>query len=48
MSDFERFKEELLSKEKFHSFLTGRKIIDKKCDHVLNVWKIIEMKTMKD
>ena len=29
MGDFEKFKEELLSKEKFYSSLTGRKITDK-------------------
>ena len=30
MSDFEKFKEELRSKEKFFSSLTNRKISDKK------------------
>ena len=48
MSDFEKFKEELRSKEKFFSSLTNRKISDKKYEHVLNVWKKIEMKKMKD
>ena len=48
MSDFERFKEELPSKEKFYSLLTDRKISDKEHDHVLNVWNKLEMKTMKD
>ena len=48
MSDFERFKEELPSKEKFYSSLTGRKITDKEYEHVFNVWSKIEMKTIKD
>ena len=48
MSDFEKFKEVLPSKEKFYSSLTGKKIIDKEYKHVLNVWKKFEMKTMKD
>ena len=30
MSNFKKFKEELPSKEKFYSYLTGRKITDKK------------------
>ena len=45
-SDFEKFKGELPSKEKFHSSLTGKKISDKEYKHVLNVWKKIERKTM--
>ena len=48
MTDFEKFKEKLLSKEKFYSSLTGKKISDKEYDHVLNVWNKFEMKTMKD
>ena len=48
MSDFEKFKEELLSKEKFYSSLTGRKITDKEYKHVLNVWNKFEIKSMKD
>ena len=48
MSDFEKFKEELASKEKFYSSLTDRKISDKEYEHVLNLWNIFEMKTMKD
>ena len=48
MSYFEKFKEKLRSKEKFFSSLTNRKISDKKYEHVLNVWKKIEMKKMKD
>ena len=48
MSDFEKFKEELPSKEKFYNSLTDGKITDKEYEHVLNVWKKFEMKTMKD
>ena len=40
--------EEVPSKEKFLSLLTDRKIIDKACEHVIKVWKMFEMKTMKD
>ena len=48
LSDYEKFKEELRSKQRFYSSLTDRKITDKECEHVLNVWKKFEMKTMKD
>ena len=48
MSDFEEFKEELLSKETFYSFLTSKKISDKEYEHVLNVWNKFEIKMMKD
>ena len=48
MSDSEKLKEELPNKEKFYSSLTDRKISDIEYEHVLNVWKKIEMKTMKD
>ena len=48
MNDFENFKEELPSKEKFYSFLTGKKTSDKKHEHVLKVWNKFETKTMKD
>ena len=37
MSNFEKFKEELPSKEKFYSSLTDRKISDKEYEHILNV-----------
>ena len=40
MSDFEKFKEKLPSKEKFYSSLTGKKISGKEYK--------FEMKTMKD
>ena len=48
MSNFQKFKEELPSKEKFYNSLTDRTISDKEYENVLNVWKKLEMKTMKD
>ena len=48
MSDFEKFKEELPSKEKFYNSLTDRKINEKEYEHVFNVWKKFEMKLVKD
>ena len=48
MTDFKKFKEQLPSKEKFYSSLTGKKISNKEYDYVLKVWKRFEMKTMKD
>ena len=48
MRDFEKFKEELPSKEKFYSPLTNRRIVDKEYEHVLNVWNKSEMKTTKN
>ena len=48
MNDFEKFKKELLSKEKFYSSLTGKKISNKEYDNVLKVWNKFEMKTVKD
>ena len=47
-SHFERFKEQLPSKEKFYSSLTGAKVNDKEYEHVLNVCNKLEMQTMKD
>ena len=47
MSDFEKFKEELPSKEKFYISLTRKKISDKEYEYVLTVWNKFEMKTMK-
>ena len=38
MSDFEKSKEELPSKEKFYKSLTGKNIRDKKYEHLLQVW----------
>ena len=37
MTDFEKFKEQLLSKEKFYSSLIGKKISDKEYEHVFKV-----------
>ena len=48
MTDSEKFKEKLPSKEKFYSSLTGKKIRDKEYHHVINVWNKFEMKTLKD
>ena len=48
MTDFKKIKEQLPSKEKFYSLLTGKKISNKEYDHVLKVWNKSEMKTMKD
>ena len=48
MNNFENFKEQLTSKEKFYSSLTGRNIGDKKYKHVFKIWDKFEMKTMKD
>ena len=46
MNDFEKFKKELPTEEKFYSSLTGRRITDKEYEHALNVWNKFEMKTM--
>ena len=48
MIGFEKFKEELASKEKFYSSLTDKTISDKGYEHALKVWNKFEMKTMKD
>ena len=48
MSNFQNFKDELPSKEKFYSSLTNSKISDKECRHFLNVSNKFEMKTVKD
>ena len=48
MSDFEKFKEILPSKEKFYSPFTGEKIGDKEYGHVLKEPDRFEMKAMKD
>ena len=48
MSDLEKFEEKSTSKVKFYSSLTDRKICYKEYKHVLNVWKKIKMKAMKD
>ena len=38
MTDFKKFKEQLPSKEKFYSSLTGKKISNKEYNHALKVW----------
>ena len=48
MSDFEKFKEQLTTKEKFYSSLRGKKISDKEYEHILKVWSKLEMKMMKN
>ena len=47
ISDFENFKEELPSKERFYSFLTGKNVSYKEYE-VLKVWDKFEMENMKD
>ena len=47
MTDFKKFKEQLPSKEKFYSSLTGKRISKKEYDHFLKVWNKFEMKMMK-
>ena len=48
MSDFEKFKEQLPSREKFCSSLTGKNISDKEYQHALKVWNNFATKMMKD
>ena len=48
MSDFEKFKEKLPTKEKFYISLNSKKVSDKEYAHVLKVWDKFEMKSMKD
>ena len=48
MIDFEKFKEQLPSKEKFYSSLTGKNVSDKEYQHVLKVRNKFDMKTMED
>ena len=48
MSDFEKFKEELRSKENLYSSSTSKKISEKEYEHVLKVWNKFEMKAMSD
>ena len=47
MSDFEKFKEELTSKENFYSFLIGKKLVIKS-ELVLKIWGKFDMETMKN
>ena len=48
MSDFEKFKEELPSKEKIYSSFAGKTISDNEYEDVLKVWNTFQMKTIKD
>ena len=48
MSYFEKFKEQLSSREKFCSSLTGKNISDKEYQHALKVWNNFATKTMND
>ena len=48
MSEFERFRKELLRKENFYCSLTDRKVCDKEYEHSLNDLNKFEMKTMKN
>ena len=45
MGGFEKFKEQLSTKEKFYSVLADK---DKKYEHVLKAWKRFEMKPIRD
>ena len=47
-SNFEKFKEQLASQEKFYSLLIGKTISDKDYEHVFKVWNKFDMKAMKD
>ena len=48
MSDFEKLKEQLPSKEKCYSSLTGKKIVEKNINIFFSFLNKFEMKTMKD
>ena len=48
ITHFKKFKEQLPSKGKFYSSLTGKKNSNKEYDHMIQVWSKFEMKTMKD
>ena len=48
MSDFEKCKKQLQSKEMFYSSLTKANISDEEYGHIFNVWNKLENKTMKD
>ena len=44
MGDFEKFKEELPSKESFYNLLTGKRVDDNEYQHILKVWNKFEVK----
>ena len=48
MSGFEKFKENLPSKENFNSLLTNKKYSDKDYEHIFNVWNRFEMNKKKN
>lgn len=48
MDSFKKFKGNLPSKDKFCSSLTDHQISDKKYEHVVSVWKLFDMKNIKD
>ena len=48
MSNFEKSKDQLPTKENFYSFTTDRKIADSEYEHVLNVWNKYEIKDYQD
>ena len=45
---FEKLKEGLPSKDKFHNTLINHGISNKNYEHVLNVWKVFKMHSMKE
>ena len=47
MSDYEKFKEELPSKEKFYSSLTGKEIVTKNTSIILGLGIILKWKQQK-
>ena len=47
MNDFQKFKEELPSKEKLYSFLTDKKSSYKEYEHIVNISEIFEIKMTK-
>ena len=47
MSDMKKIKEELPKKEKFYSYLTGKKNCGKEYGLFLKVWKRFDMKMIK-
>ena len=48
MSGFEKFREQMPTKEKFYRSLMGENISDRGYEFVIQVWNRFKMKTMKD
>ena len=48
MCSFDKFIEQLPSREKFYSSLVGKKVCDKEYEHDLKVWNKFKIKTMND